>query len=152
MDALLALITLAALAYFVAWEDYIKPWLVLDKPRRVKSLPPLPVYRARSARSARSNALNAGSAQQGATFGGSNVQPNVQGSGPSSAPAGLLDVAPGALAITTNELQQLADALILRAKGATVEEAIHGAFGVRKGGGAGYKRAKELFDTATKAP
>jgi hypothetical protein len=155
MDVLLALATIAAVAYYVWWEDYIKPALGLDKPPRVRNSPPLPAYRARSARSARSNVLNAGSGQQDAAVASSNVQnvlpPGAAAAAAIAAPGG--DVSPSDhLTLTPRELQQLANAITARAAGSTVEEALYQGFSVRKGGSAGYKRAKELFDTATKAP
>lgn len=152
MDTLLALATLAAVGYFLVWQDFLKPLLGLDRRQRVKDLPGLPAGRLRPRRSRRSNTVNAGSAQQNAAGEGSNVQ-NVQ----ALASAPDAPIAPGAPAgegftLSPSELQQLAEAIAARAAGATVEEALSRAFGVRKGGSAGYRRAKELFDAATKAP
>jgi hypothetical protein len=153
MDALLALATLAAVGYFLVWKDFLEPLIKGQGQRsRVKSSPPLPAYRARSRRSAGSNVVNGGSALPAAPGEGSNVQ-NVQ---PAIAPPAA-EISPGAPAgeaftLTPRELQQLADALAARATGATVEEALARGFSVKKGGSAGYKRAKELFDLATKAP
>jgi hypothetical protein len=152
MDVFLGLLTLAFVVYFVFWEDFLRPLLGLDRPKPVKSLPPLPAYKSRSRVRNAANAANAGSAHQGAKSDAQNVPANVPGSGQNVAAAGAPGDAPGALLITQNELQQLAGALAARATGATLDEAILRGFGLKKGGGPSYKRAKELFDTATKAP
>jgi hypothetical protein len=47
MDVFLGLLTLAFVAYFVLWEDFLKPLLGLDTPRTVKNSPPLPAYKRR---------------------------------------------------------------------------------------------------------
>jgi hypothetical protein len=47
---------------------------------------------------------------------------------------------------------QLTEAINQRREGATVEEAICGAFQVTKGGSEGYRRAKSIWDAATTAP
>jgi len=147
MDTFLGLLTLALLGYFIIWEDWLRPLLGLDKPldrpKSVKTSAPLPAYRSRSRRSSPVNGVNARSAQQDAVQAPVNVQLGVQRS---AVPAD------GALQVTPNELQQLAESLQLRARGATVQEAIEGGFGVKKGGTEGYKRAKLLFDTATQPP
>lgn len=153
MDVFLGLLTLAFVAYFVFWEDFLKPLLGLDKPRQpVKSLPPLPAYKSRSRRSRRSNGVNARSAQQEAVQPPVNVQQSVQRSAPIATEIAPPSAPTDALAITPNELQQLAEALNLRAKGATIQEAIEGGFSVKKGGTRGYERAKSLFDVATQPP
>lgn len=80
-----------------------------------------------------------------------NVQPNVQPereSAPEPAPSATED----AFTLNQKELLQLAEALSLRAEGATVEQAVSRAFGVTKGGSEGWKRAKALFDAATIVP
>ena len=149
MDGFLSLVALGLAGYFLVWKDLIEPLL---RPRVVKTSAPRAAFKLRSRGSARSNSLNAGSGQQNAVQPPVNVQPNVQGSPAIAVPPGATEAPGGTLLITPNELQQLSEALVLRAKGATVEEAIGQGFGVKKGGSAGYKRAKELFDTATKAP
>ena len=80
------------------------------------------------------------------------VPANVPSSGTTAAQIAPAAGADGALLITPNELQQLAGALAARATGATVDEAIQRGFGLKKGGGPSYKRARELFDAATKPP
>lgn len=152
MDALLGLITLALVVYYVFWQDFLKPLLGLDKPRSVKPLPPLPAYRKRSRVRNPENAPNAGSAQQHAKSDAANVPPNVPSSAGDRAPGGALEQPAGVLQITPNELQQLAAAIAARATGATIEEAIFKGWGLKKGGGPSYKRAKDLFDEATRAP
>lgn len=152
MDALLAIITLAALAYFVAWEDHIKPWLGLDKPQRVKSLPPLPAYKSRSRRSRGSEPANVGSVHQSAKIWPQNVPANVPGSPATGATIPPAASASDTILITPNELQQLAEAVAARASGATIDESIYRGFGLKKGGGPGYRRARELFDLATAPP
>lgn len=153
MDTFLGLLTLAFVVYFVFWEDWLKPLLGLDKPRKsVKSLPSMPAYKRRSARSERSNATNAGSAQQKAKRDAANVPPNVPGSPPIAAAASVELHADGGYVLSANELQQLAEAVAARASGATIDEAMLKGFGLKKGGGKSYVRARELFDTATKAP
>lgn len=153
MDGFLSLAALAAAAYFLVWKDLIQPWLGLDKRAKpVKSSPPLPPYRARSRRSAGSNVVNAGSAQQSAPGEGSNVQ-NVQPVATAIVAAvGTDSSSSEQFTLTPRELQQLAETIAARAAGATVEEALARGFGVKKGGSAGYTRAKRLFDAATKAP
>lgn len=152
MDTFLGLLTLALLGYFIIWEDWLRPLLGLDKPKSVKTSAPLPAYRTRSRRSTPVNGVNARSAQQDAVQPPVNVQPNVQRSAVATAQIAPVVPIDGALQVTPNELQQLAESLQLRAKGATVQEAIEGGFGVKKGGTEGYKRAKHLFDTATQPP
>jgi hypothetical protein len=152
MDIFLGLITLAFVAYFIGWEDFLKPLLGLDCPKAVKSLPPLPAYKSRSRVRNAANAANAGSAHQKAKEEAANVPANVPGSPAIGATISLAGAPAGALQITPNELQQLAEAISARASGATLDEAILKGFGLKKGGGPSYRRAKELFDTATKAP
>lgn len=126
----------------------------LPRPRResVKNSPARPVYKLRSRGSRGSNAANAGSAHREAVQAPVNVPANVRSSPAIVLAPGSPAAPSGALAITPNELQQLAAALAERAGGATVEEAVFRGFGVKKGGGAGYKRARELFDAATSPP
>jgi hypothetical protein len=126
-------------------------WLRGQLPQResVKTSAPRRSYKRRSAGS---NVLNAGSGHQERVRLPVNVQPNVQGSGPLGTHDTEDTAAGDSLLIQPNELHQLAEALKLRSKGATVEEALSGGFGVRKGGSAGYKRAKALFDAATQPP
>jgi hypothetical protein len=152
MDMLLALGTLAAVGYFLVWQDFLRPLLGLDRPQRVKSSPPLPAYRQRSRVRNLANTANAGSARQNAKEEGENVRRNVPRSPATGATIALAPAAPGELVITENELQQLAGALSARAAGATVEEAIYKGWGLKKGGGPSYRRAKELFDVATSPP
>jgi hypothetical protein len=168
----LTTLSLAALAYAaVQWVNgaYIGPWRAAraaekapDKATSVKSKRRVQGFKARSARSERSNAVNAGSGHQ------ERVQPpvNVQRSEPRSEvrtaePVQIAPVAtpPGANAepsdgftLSPRELAQLAEALHERANGATVEEALASAFGVKKGASAAYTRAKALWDAATVAP
>jgi hypothetical protein len=149
MDALLALITFGAVVYFLVWKDLIEP---LMKPRSVNHSGVRTAFKRRSRRSRSSNVVNAGSGQQNA------AQPPVNVLNVQAAPAApAAESSPGAPAgegftLTPRELQQLAEALAARATGSTVEEALVRGFGVKKGGSQGYRRAKELFDTATKAP
>ena len=152
MDTLLALITFVALIYFVGWEDYIKPLLGLDRPRSVKSSPDRASIKLRSRRSRRANVQNTGSAHHSAKEEPANVPANVPRSGLLES-AGAPGVPAGeGFTLSQRELQQLAEAIAARAGGSTVDEAIVKGFGLKKGGGPSYRRAKELFDAATKAP
>lgn len=152
LDTLLALATFAAVIYWLVWEDVIAPLLGMDRPKSVKRNPPLPAYKRRSRVPNATNAANAGSAQQHAKSEVQNVPANVLGSAPSSAQIAPLQLADGAYVLSQNELQQLATALASRAGGATEAEAIKAGFGASKGGGPAYRRAKELFNAATRAP
>jgi hypothetical protein len=153
MDGFLSLASLSLAVYFLVWKDIVQPLLGLDKRAKpVKSSPPLRVYRKRSRVRNVSNDANAGSTQQHAKREVQNVPANVPGSAPSSAQIAPLEVADGVYVLSQNELQQLATALASRAGGATEAEAIRAGFGASKGGGPAYRRAKELFDAATKAP
>jgi hypothetical protein len=152
MDMLLALFTFAALIYFVGWEDYLKPLLGLDRPKSVKSSPDRASIKLRSRRSRRSNGANAGSAHHSAPEAPANVPANVPRSPAHVAPGGEWPPAAADVVMSRNELQQLAEAVAARAGGATIEESIYRGFGLRKGGGPGYRRARELFDLATAPP
>ena len=145
MDVLLAVVTLAAVVYFVGWEDYLEPWITPYLQKSVKHLPTNAAAQPRSRRSRIPNVTNVRSRRQNTKIDAPNVPTNVPRS-PAEAPP------PGAFLISANELQQLANAISARANGATIEEAILRGFGEKKGSAAGYKRAKELFDAATKAP
>jgi hypothetical protein len=149
MDALLGLVTLGAVVYFLVWKDLIEPML---RPRSVKASEPRPAFVKRSRRSRVPNAANVGSPQQHAKSDPANVPPNVPGSAAIAADSHQVQSLPGGLVITRNELQQLAAAIAARATGATIDEAILKGWGLKKGGGPSYKRAKDLFDTATQAP
>jgi len=151
LDVLAALAVLAALVYYCVWCDWLRP-LLFGGAKSVSRSAPRRAFRLRSRGSARSNATNAGSGHQGATFAPVNVQAFPAAPAAPSAPAGTPAAAGEALTLTPGELAQLAAAVALRARGATVEEALLGGFEVRKGGSANYRRAKELFDTATRAP
>jgi hypothetical protein len=168
----LTTLSLGCLGYAVAlWLNgaYIAPWRAAraaektpDKATSVKSKRRVQGFKPRSARSNVQNAVNAGSGHQ------ERVQPpvNVQRSAPRSEPerAEPVQIAPVATAepvqaergddftLSPRELAQLAEALHERANGATVEEALATAFGVKKGASAGYIRAKALWDAATVAP
>lgn len=118
----------------------------------VKNKPPRRAFKLRSRRSNVQNVVNAGSGQQEAEKPPVNVQPNAPLEQP-PAPAIVPPAAPaGGLVITPIELTQLAEAVRVRAEGATVEEAILAGFGAKKGASAAYVRAKELFDAATGLP
>lgn len=153
MDGFLSLLALSLAFYFLVWKDIVEPLLGLDKRAKpVKSLPSMPAYRRRSRVRNVPNAANAGSAQQHAKSEAANVPANVPGSAAIAAARAAPAIADGVLQITPNELQQLAEAVAARASGATIDEAMLKGFGLKKGGGPSYKRARELFDTATKAP
>lgn len=49
------------------------------------------------------------------------------------------------------ELRQLAQAVAHNARGATKQQSIELASGVKKGGSAGWRRASQLFDEAMKS-
>lgn len=153
LDTLAALAVLGALVYYCIWADWLRPLLFgRGAPKSVKHSAQRRGFKLRSRGSARSNVLNAGSAHQGATFAPLNVQPAAAAPAAIAAPAGAPGAAGDQLTLTPVELGQLAAAVALRTRGETVEEALLGGFGVRKGGSAGYRRAKELFDLATRAP
>jgi hypothetical protein len=98
------------------------------------------------------NPENTGSAQTNAKSAPANVPANVPGSVVAT-PQIAVEVPPSnTLDMTPNELHQLLDAITARANGATIDEAILKGFGLKKGGGPSYKRARELFDLGTKAP
>jgi hypothetical protein len=59
---------------------------------------------------------------------------------------------PGMDPPTLQELRQLVQAVAHNARGANKQQSIEQAFGVKKGGSAGWRRASQLFDEATKAP
>lgn len=111
-----------------------------------------PAFKARSPRSERSNAVNAGSGHQDARSAPVNVPANVQPERESAPPEPAPGAPDGAFTLSQRELIQLAEALHLRAEGATVEQAVSRAFGVSKGGSEGWKRAKALFDASTIVP
>lgn len=125
----------------------------------VKSSHNRPAFKPRSRRSNVQNATNAGSRRSDAAEPSVNVQ-GVQDSSTSPAapiagdvaPAGAAAVNEGGFTLSPRELVQLAEALSLRAEGATVEQAVCRAYGVTKGGSEGYRRAKAIFDAATALP
>ena len=152
MDAFLGLLTLGFVAYFVFWEDFLKPLLGLDKPKRVKCLT-MPTYtKPRSRVPNPANAANAGSAHQHAKEGAQNVPAYVPGSVQIAPIVQLESAASGTITISQNELQQLAEAVAARSAGATIDESIQKGFGLKKGGGPSYRRARALFDAATQPP
>jgi hypothetical protein len=168
----LTTITLCCLGYAVAvWVNgaYIAPARAAraaektpDKAASVKHKRRVQGFKPRSARSNVQNAVNAGSGHQDAVTPSVHVQPNVPRSAPLAAePVRIAPPsapsAPNAergddFTLSPRELAQLAEALHERANGATVEEAIFTAFGMKKGASAGYIRAKALWDAATVAP
>lgn len=153
LDTLLSLGVLAALVYYCLWEDMIKP-LFRGAPgrRSVKNIAPLPSYRSRSRVRNVPNAANVGSPHQNAKHEGANVPANVPVEGSPTATIAPPATPAGAIVLTPKELTQLTEAIRLRAGGATIEEAIQGGFGCKKGGGPAYRRARELFDAATAVP
>jgi hypothetical protein len=60
------------------------------------------------------------------------------------------DEPPGMDPPTLQELRQLVQAASHNARGATKQQSIEQAFGVKKGGSAGWRRASQLFDEAMK--
>jgi hypothetical protein len=162
LSFLLTTITLIILGYAgVTWLNsaYIAPRRAATKAAAtggaVKSKRRLSGFRKGSGRVQRSEPLNAGSTHQEAKSEPVNVQPNFYRSAEiaPAAPAGSTgDAAGDAFTLTSRELMQLTDAIHQRREGATVEEAICGAFGVTKGGSEGYRRAKAIWDAANTAP
>jgi len=59
---------------------------------------------------------------------------------------------PGIDPPTLQELRQLVQAVSHNARGANKQQSIEQAFGVKKGGSVGWRRASQLFDEAMKAP
>jgi hypothetical protein len=148
-DVLIAvsLLCLAYAGFSWAWAQWgpRRAESVKRKPRRLG-------FKRRSKGSNVQNPVNAGSEHQDAPAVAVNVQ-NVQA--PAAAPAAPPGDAgqPGeGFTLTPRELVQLAEALQLRGEGRTVEECLSQAFGVKKGGSAGYVRAKALWDAATVVP
>jgi hypothetical protein len=161
----LTTLSLCAMAYAAAqWVNsaYIAPRRAAREAQSVKRKAPRRAFKARSKGSRVQNAPNAGSGQQEAKQPSVHVQPNVQRSAvataepaeiaPSTTPAGDAPEREEGFTLTPRELLQLTEALYLRQEGATVEEALGQAFGVKKGASAGYVRAKALWDAATVAP
>jgi hypothetical protein len=157
--------SLCIAAYAVAqWVNsaYLTPWKEARATQSVKRKRRVQGFKPRSARSKGSNAPNAGSGHQERVQPSVNVQPSVQRSevrtpepvqiAPSMTPAGDAPEREEGFTLTPRELVQLTEALHQRAEGATVEEALYAAFGVKKGASAGYVRAKALWDAATVAP
>lgn len=148
----LIVLSLAFSAYGLfrwSWTHYgppSRPARAATGPQSVKPKRSAPAFKARSRRSNVQNALNAGSGHREAVQPTVNVQPVQAAPASSSAPG------QDSFTLTPRELVQLAEALHERAGGATVEEALGKAFGVKKGASAGYVRAKALFDAATVAP
>lgn len=138
-----------------SWTHYgppSRPARVAEGPQSVKPKRPTQGFKARSRRSNVQNAVNAGSEHSKAVQPVLNVQP-VEPVATQIAPApAATAVAEECLTLTPRELVQLAEALHERASGATVEEALGRAFGVKKGASAGYVRAKALWDAATVPP
>src|SRR5215216_5665567 len=62
------------------------------------------------------------------------------------------DEPPGMDPPTLAELRMLVQAAQHNARGANKQQSIEQAFGVKKGGSAGWRRASQLFDEAMKAP
>jgi hypothetical protein len=158
LSFLLTTVTLGCLVYAGAtWVNsaYIAPWRAARTPATVKNKPRLRGFKKRSGRSERSEPLNAGSGHQDAKPESVQVQPNVQRSAEivPAAPAGATPEPAGdAFTLTGRELMQLTEAINRRREGATVEEAICGAFSVTKGGSEGYRRAKAIWDAANTVP
>jgi hypothetical protein len=150
--------SLGGLAYAAAtWLNgaYIAPLMAARATKSVKSKRRISGFKKSSARSQGSEPVNVGSAQQDATPEPVQVQPSVQRSALVFSPAGentRADSADGAFTLTSAELMQLTEAINQRREGATVEEAVCTAFGVKKGGSEGYRRAKAIWDAATAAP
>lgn len=147
----LIVLSLACLAYGVvswAWRSY-GPTTAAPT---VKHSPPQRAFKPRSRRSNVQNAVNAGSGQHDAKQEPVNVQAFAAALGAPGAPAGAPGAAGDGFTLTTREMIQLAEALHVRAEGATVEQAVSKAFGVTKGAGEGWKRGKALFDAATALP
>ncbi len=90
-------------------------------------------------RTPRTEDVNARSADQDATFS------DVQRSSVQAEPA---EIDPP----NADELRRLALAIRHNAEGATKQQAIETAFGVKKGGSAAWRRASQLFDAATAPP
>jgi len=59
---------------------------------------------------------------------------------------------PGIDPPTLQELRQLVQAVAHNARGANKQQSIELAFGVKKGGSVGWRRASQLFDEAMKEP
>jgi hypothetical protein len=152
MDAFLGLLTLAFVAYFVFWEDFLRPLLGLDKPKSVKRLPTPTYTKPRSRVPNLANATNAGSVHQKGKEGVKNVPANVPGSVQIAPIVPVVFAPSGTITISQNELHQLAAAVAARSSGATIDESIFTGFGLKKGGGPSYRRARDLFDAATQPP
>lgn len=93
------------------------------------------VYQPVNAPRPRSNDVQARSTQQEAE------KDSVQRSNVQEEP-------PGFVPPTIEELRMLAEAIAHNVKGQTKQAAIEEAFGVTKGGSAGWRRASQLFDAA----
>jgi hypothetical protein len=152
LDTLAAIGVLAAFAYYVVWDDWLRPLFFGRSAQSVKASPPRRGFKLRSRGANVRNATNAGSTHQNATFAPVNVPPAAAAIAPPAAPAGGAQGGAEQLTLTPRELVQLAEAISLRARGATVEAAILEGFGAKKGSSEAYRRAKELFDAATRAP
>jgi hypothetical protein len=158
LSFLLTTVTLCCLVYAGAtWLNsaYIAPRRAARAATTVKSKRRIGAFKKGSGRSGRSEPLNAGSTQQDAKPERVHVQPNVQRSAelaPAAAPAAAPTVVEDGFTLTARELMQLTEAINQRREGATVEEAICGAFQVTKGGSEGYRRAKAIWDAANTAP
>lgn len=158
LSDMLTTATLIILVYAGAhWLNgsYIAPRRAARAALATQSVKKKPRKLAFKARSQGSNVQNAGSprsTQQDAVPPPVNV-PNVQTQIAPPAESAEAEVSSSdGFTLTPRELIQLADALNRRREGATVEEAVCGAFGVKKGAGAGYVRAKALYDAATVPP
>lgn len=161
----LTTVSLGVLGYAgLTWFNgaYLAPWRAARRAGRPELATPgvkrkrrIGAFSQRSVRSERSERSNAGSTRQDAKEQSVNV-PNVQQApaARAAAPAPAADVASAndGFTLTPGELMNLAEALHLRREGATVEQAVCRAFGVSKGGSAGYVRAKAIFDAATALP
>lgn len=148
IDVLGAVAVLAAVVYWVGWEDYLRPYIRRLRSTSVKSLPdePPPARRSRAAnvrnlarsRSPRANAVERRSA----------VRPANDSSTPLDLPAGGPLVAGDVVSLSPKELTQLGVALRARGAGASIDAAIKAGWGLGKGGGPAYARARQLFDLA----
>jgi hypothetical protein len=162
LSFLLTTVTLVILGYAgVTWVNsaYIAPRRAAKAAApgapTVKSKRRISGFKKGSPRSPRSEPLNAGSTHQEAKQEAVHVQPSVQRSGeiaPAAPPVDAPAAAGDGFTLTATELMQLTDAIHQRREGATVEEAVCSAFGVKKGGTEGYRRAKAIWDAANTAP
>jgi hypothetical protein len=145
LDIVVSFGILLALLYFVVWGDWVRPHLPVAQPRRVKNYPPPAAFKQRSKRSKRSNAFKQRSAQQNAET------PPAERSAERS-PGAAATPAAAPLQLSAKELTQLVNAHALIIQGRTEQEALETAFSCSKGGGKGWKRAKELFDLVETRP